>query len=406
MKPLFLLSAVSGETALYAALASRLEQHMPVQTLAGPQRSAISFRTLQATAAWYVGHIRTLQPAGPYRLAGWSSGGMMAYEVATQLIGENEQVEYLALLDASLSEPSALQDYDAYPIPARLHLFIAEQTANQAQGSLGWSALFRPEQIETNIVPGDHDSMLQLPYVATLAETISQSLRVAAQRSSTPRPTSAALLTLQAGRAGSPPIFCVPGAGDSVTAFASLGEALGPRFTLHGFQAQGLIDGETPHSSVEAAASCYVEALLREHPSGPFHLLGHSFGGWIVFEIATRMRALGRSPASITMIDTDPPGQPSREYSRVEVLLELASLFELNAARPLNLRPASFESLSRDAQIKLLHQRLRQAGLLPAWSNLICAGSRGHLPSVCHEYQNVIPAASGVRATRGSFMGA
>src|SRR5262245_40141913 len=113
----------------------------------------------------------------------------------------------------------------------------------------------------------------------------------------------AALLTLQKGRRGSAPIFCVPGAGDSVTAFISLAKALGSPFTLHGFQPQGLIDGEVPHSSVEAAASSYIPALMREHPSGPYHLLGHSFGGWIVLEIALQMRALGRAPASIALID-------------------------------------------------------------------------------------------------------
>jgi arthrofactin-type cyclic lipopeptide synthetase C len=342
MTTLFLLPPVS------AALVSQLEQHMPVQALTGSERS---FRTIQGTAAWYVRCIRTLQSTGPYRLA----GGLLAYEAATQLIGENQQVEYLALFTAPL------EDYDLYPIPAQVHLFTTEQTAN-----IGWSTL----QMETHIVPGDHDSMLQLPHVESLATAISQSLRFTAQRSSAPRANNAALLTLQTGRAGSAPIFCVPGAGDSVTAFSALGEALGPQVTLHGFQPQGLMDLETPHSSVEAAASCYIEGLVREHPTGAYHLLGHSFGGWIVFEVALKMRALGRSPASITMIDTDAPSQPSLEYSRVDALLELVDLFELQASSPLNLQRASFESLSRDAQLPFLHRRLTQAGLLPGWSDI------------------------------------
>jgi thioesterase domain-containing protein len=153
-------------------------------------------------------------------------------------------------------------------------------------------------------------------------------------------------------------------------AFASLCEALGPRFTLSGFQPQGLMGHEVPHSSVEAAARSYVQALLREHPTGPYHLLGHSFGGWIIFEIAAQMRALGRRPASIAMIDTDAPGQPPREYSRIEALLELAGVFELHATSPLNLKPASFEPLNKTAQLKLLQQRLMQAGLLPAGSDV------------------------------------
>jgi arthrofactin-type cyclic lipopeptide synthetase C len=317
MTTLFLLPPVS------AALVSQLEQQIAVQTLAEP---AIAYRTIQAAAAAYVRSIRTLQSVGPYRLA----GGLMAYEAATQLIGENEQVEYLALLEA----PS--EDYDHYPIPAPVHLFSTEK----------------------------------IPHAETLAAAILKSLRFTAQPSSAPRASSAALLTLQTGRAGSAPIFCVPGAGDSVTAFSALGEALGSQVTLHGFQPQGLIDLETPHSSVEAAASCYIQGLVREHPTGAYHLLGHSFGGWVVFEMALQMRAMGRSPASIAMIDTDAPGQPPREYSRVDALLELLDLFELQASSPLNLQRASFESLSRDAQLPFLHRRLTQAGLLPGWSDI------------------------------------
>ena len=346
MTTLFLLPPVS------AALVSELAQHIPVRALTEPESS---FRTIQGAAAWYVRRIRALQPKGPYRLA----GGLMAYDAAMQLLGENEQLEYLAVFDAPV------EDYDVYPIPARVHLFLTAQAANS-----GWTTLLRPGQTETHIVSGDRDSMLELPHVETLTAAVMQSLRSAAQVSSPPRASSAALVTLQTGRAGAAPIFCVPGAGDSVTAFSALGETLGSQVTLHGFQPQGFIDLETPHSSVEAAASCYVEALLREHPTGAYHLLGHSFGGWIVFEMAMQMRVMGRSAASIAVIDTDAPGQPAREYSRVDTLLELVDLFELQASSPLNLPRASFEGLSRDAQLKLLHRRLTQAGLLPGWSDI------------------------------------
>jgi thioesterase domain-containing protein len=178
-----------------------------------------------------------------------------------------------------------------------------------------------------------------------------------------------ALLTLQTGDRASAPIFCVPGAGDNIMAFASLCDALGSRYSLYGFQAQGLIDEQAPHATVEAAASCYVQELLQEPPSKPYHLVGHSFGGWIIFEMAAQLRAAGRAPLSITMIDTDPPQQPSREYSDIDALLELAGLFELHAERPLSLSAADFETLTPPAQLRLLHQRLMRADLLPSHSD-------------------------------------
>ena len=69
------------------------------------------------------------------------------------------------------------------------------------------------------------------------------------------------LLRIQSGRAGYAPVFCVPGAGDSVTGFVGLSEALGRDWPLFGLQPRGL-DGEAvPHSQVEAAARCYLAAL-------------------------------------------------------------------------------------------------------------------------------------------------
>ncbi|OOV16415.1 hypothetical protein SM007_38400 [Streptomyces avermitilis] len=51
-------------------------------------------------AADYAEQIRTVQPAGPYRLLGWSIGGVIAQAVATRLQELGEDVEFLALLDA------------------------------------------------------------------------------------------------------------------------------------------------------------------------------------------------------------------------------------------------------------------------------------------------------------------
>ena len=44
--------------------------------------------------------IREVQPSGPYRVAGWSFGGVLAYEVASQLIGQDEIVEFVGMIDS------------------------------------------------------------------------------------------------------------------------------------------------------------------------------------------------------------------------------------------------------------------------------------------------------------------
>ncbi|MFJ7214545.1 beta-ketoacyl synthase N-terminal-like domain-containing protein [Amycolatopsis sp. NPDC098790] len=49
--------------------------------------------------------VRARLPHGPYRLAGWSFGGALAYGVATRLADEGEDVEFVALVDTMLPLP-------------------------------------------------------------------------------------------------------------------------------------------------------------------------------------------------------------------------------------------------------------------------------------------------------------
>ncbi|MFE0171114.1 amino acid adenylation domain-containing protein [Streptomyces sp. NPDC059002] len=51
-------------------------------------------------AEYYIGHIRALQPAGPYSLLGWSFGGVLALEVSLQLTRAGEKVDDLFLIDS------------------------------------------------------------------------------------------------------------------------------------------------------------------------------------------------------------------------------------------------------------------------------------------------------------------
>jgi amino acid adenylation domain-containing protein len=55
--------------------------------------------SIEQIAAEYVQLIRRLQPSGPYCLLGWCVGGILALEVAQQLVAANEEVSFLAVID-------------------------------------------------------------------------------------------------------------------------------------------------------------------------------------------------------------------------------------------------------------------------------------------------------------------
>ncbi|WP_439031805.1 amino acid adenylation domain-containing protein [Gordonia terrae] len=57
-------------------------------------------RTVEDVAALHVEAIRRTQPKGPYRLVGWSVGGLLAHEIARQLVDQGARVAQLILLDA------------------------------------------------------------------------------------------------------------------------------------------------------------------------------------------------------------------------------------------------------------------------------------------------------------------
>lgn len=58
-----------------------------------------AFPTIEAMAAGYVEAVRTVQPAGPYHLAGYSFGGILAYEMARVLRAAGDEVALLGIVD-------------------------------------------------------------------------------------------------------------------------------------------------------------------------------------------------------------------------------------------------------------------------------------------------------------------
>jgi acyl carrier protein len=67
-----------------------------------PDRKGARFdpsRSIEDLSAGILRTIRETQPAGPYHIAGFSMGGLLAYEVASQLRASQEEVAWLSLLD-------------------------------------------------------------------------------------------------------------------------------------------------------------------------------------------------------------------------------------------------------------------------------------------------------------------
>jgi aspartate racemase len=99
--PFFCIHALGGNVIGYTELARSLPEDQPVYGLqaAGLDGKEHPASTVEEMAALYVKEIRSLQPSGPYHLGGACTGGIVAYEMARQLLAHGEEVGLLAMFD-------------------------------------------------------------------------------------------------------------------------------------------------------------------------------------------------------------------------------------------------------------------------------------------------------------------
>jgi amino acid adenylation domain-containing protein len=100
--PLFLVHPLSGELFLYRRLVAALGPDQPVYGFqaVGFTTDDEPLETVEEMAGVYRHALLSLQPRGPYLLAGSSLGGLIAFEMARQLRSQGMEVAFLGLLDS------------------------------------------------------------------------------------------------------------------------------------------------------------------------------------------------------------------------------------------------------------------------------------------------------------------
>ncbi len=99
--PLFLCHGIGGNVMELFALGRQIETDGAVYAIQakGLDGKSEPNRSVGAMADYYLSAIRKIQPAGPYLLGGYSSGGLVAFEMASRLKSAGEETALLALLD-------------------------------------------------------------------------------------------------------------------------------------------------------------------------------------------------------------------------------------------------------------------------------------------------------------------
>ncbi|WP_244136518.1 alpha/beta fold hydrolase [Burkholderia sp. BCC0405] len=432
--------------------------------------------TVEWLATRLLERIVALQPRGPYRLAGWASGGLLAYEVATQLTGRDETVEFLGIADASLAaaaaaarpgqaadaapgvrlvelvasgcgaahardlrraewlrlfdgeagaaagaraidprdlfEDAATSDfagiasrcrdagllpaglrglsdaqlqrwldrwaaldhafahYEPFSLPLPVHWFelrnAGADAATLPDRADGWAARLEPGMCRVVDVPARHVAAGGV--APALGRAIAHALQC--ERHAQPLQTSyLPHLPIQRGTPGYPPVVLIPGAGDNVATFLPFAIAVERGWPMHGLQPRGLDGVLAPHASVAAAAAAYLPVVerLAADAREPVHLIGHSFGGWVAMEIACRLQAGGRPPASLTIVDTEAPasaGRLGRQYTFASVVWNLVHALEQATGRSLGIERDALFRADRRGQWAMLHRGMVDARII------------------------------------------
>ena len=228
--PFFCIHPILGTIFPYYELARHLGPDQPFYALQplGIDGEQIPHARIEDMASYYIEALRIVQPQGPYFLGGWSFGGLVAFEMAQQLQGQ--QVALLALLDTpapvatnklsigdglhlfstaarsvwpyildyvrlmTANRPTirpmlrvfqassqAALSYKPQVYSDQITLFRTGEQATKAHqcSAMGWNQLTVGE-VEVHQVSGNHLTLLRQPHVQVLADQIGMCIERAA----------------------------------------------------------------------------------------------------------------------------------------------------------------------------------------------------------------------------------
>ena len=129
--PLFCIHPAGGTVFCYLQLAQLIDPAVPVYGLQalGLDGQVAPHNSIEAMAAHYIDAIKSVAPTGPYRLCGWSTGGIIAFETARQLRALGDEVQWVAMFDAGL--PRADATFDQQDLDAQLRLLFPGESPEQ-----------------------------------------------------------------------------------------------------------------------------------------------------------------------------------------------------------------------------------------------------------------------------------
>ncbi len=97
--PLFFVPSGIGDYSYAFGLSEHIQSGYPIYALPWPPIDKEPISTMEMLATRVISFIKEVQPEGPYRICGYSSGGILAYAIAQRLLNVGDKVDFLGLID-------------------------------------------------------------------------------------------------------------------------------------------------------------------------------------------------------------------------------------------------------------------------------------------------------------------
>ncbi|MFA9202226.1 MAG: thioesterase domain-containing protein [Candidatus Nanopelagicaceae bacterium] len=133
-----------------------------------------------------------------------------------------------------------------------------------------------------------------------------------------------------------PPFFCVHPVGGNVLTYYTLAEAMGTDQPFYGLQSRGLDGQQTLSNSIEEMAANYLQQIKLIQPQGPYYLGGHSFGGFVAYEIALQLEKNGEKVAILALLDCLGPNCSKKYQLLPQLQIHLNNLAQLSVIESLS----------------------------------------------------------------------
>jgi amino acid adenylation domain-containing protein len=143
------------------------------------------------------------------------------------------------------------------------------------------------------------------------------------------------------------PLFCIHPAGGVGSIYAPFQTCIDPAFPIYAIQARGLDPHEPAASCIEEMADDYAEILMREQPTGPYRLLGWSFGGIVAHATAVRLQQRTGRVGLLAIMDGLAPSQEQPIPSEPDIVSTFARFIFGNDPDYADTTPPEFETLEQ-----------------------------------------------------------